>query len=125
MPRNGAHVVVTRVLGAVTAAYSAALVVSPRILAKPTGLAGRGGEVPGPVRTLIAAIGARDTAIGAAMMFATPGLPLRTAVATRVAADLADAAVFGLTLPDRAARRKVAVFAVSWALLCGVFGLRR
>ncbi|MEU7478227.1 hypothetical protein AB0A63_19740 [Lentzea sp. NPDC042327] len=115
----------TRVLGAVTAAYSAALIVSPRILAKPTGLTTRGDDVPGPVRTLVAAIGARDTAIGLAMVLAPTGRPLRTAVATRVAADLSDAAVFGLTLPDPAARRKVAVFAVTWAVLCGVFGLRR
>ena len=89
MPRSGA-VVMTRVLGAVTAAYSAVLVVSPRVLAGPTGLTSRDGEVPGPVRTLIAAIGARDTAIGAAMVLAAPGRPLRTVVATRVAA------VFGL-----------------------------
>lgn len=123
MAENG--VVMTRVLGAVTAAYSAALIVSPRILAKPTGLTSTGGGVPAPVRTLIAAIGARDTAIGAAMMFARPGTPLRTAVLTRVATDLADAAVFGTTLPDRSARLKVAGFAVCWAALCGVAGLRR
>lgn len=125
MSEKSAGVVMTRVLGAVTAAYSAALVVSPRILAKPSGLLTARGEVSAPVRTLIAAIGARDVAIGSAMMFATPGTPLRTAVLTRVAADLADAAVFGLTLPDRTARRKVAVFAVCWATLCGVAGLRR
>ena len=46
-------------------------------------------------------------------------------MATRVAADFADAAVFGLTLPDRTARRKVAVFATCWALACGLSGLRQ
>ncbi|GLY50269.1 hypothetical protein [Lentzea sp. NBRC 102530] len=125
MSDKGAGVVMTRVLGAVTAAYSAALIVSPRILAKPAGLTAVGGSVPASVRTLIGAIGARDAAIGVAMMVATPGTPLRTAVMTRVAADVADAAVFGTTLPDRSARRKVAVFAVCWAALCGVSGLRR
>ena len=72
MSRDGAGVVMTRVLGAVTAVYSAAPVFSPRILAKPAGLLTSGDEVPGPVRTLVAAFGARDTAIGAAMVLAKP-----------------------------------------------------
>ncbi|MCG8927801.1 hypothetical protein [Lentzea sp. CC55] len=125
MSEKSRSVVATRVLGAATAVYSAALVVSPRVLAKPTGLTTSRGEVPAPVRTLVAAIGARDVAIGTAMVLAKPGGALRAAVMTRVAADLADAAVFGLTLPDRTTRRKVAAFALCWAALCGVSGLRR
>ncbi|WP_329792828.1 hypothetical protein V1227_13300 [Lentzea sp. DG1S-22] len=125
MSEKSRSVVATRALGAATAVYSAALVVSPRVLAKPTGLTTSRDEVPAPVRTLVAAIGARDVAIGTAMALAKPGGVLRAAVMTRVAADLADAAVFGLTLPDRTARRKVAVFALCWAALCGVSGLRR
>ncbi|MFD5828305.1 hypothetical protein [Lentzea sp. NPDC060358] len=101
----------TRLLGAATAAYSGTIVVAPQVLAKPCGFTTATGGTPQPVRTLIGAIGARDAAIGAAMMFAPPGPALRTAVSARVAADASDALVFGLTLPDPKARRKVVAFA--------------
>ncbi|MBE1577356.1 hypothetical protein ACFORH_09260 [Amycolatopsis roodepoortensis] len=115
----------TRVLGGITAAYSASLIVAPKILAKPSGLTGPAGSVPVPVRTLIAAIGARDTAIGVAMMLAPAGRPLQVALGARVAADAADAIIFGLTLPDKTARVKVAGFATGWAVLCALSGVRR
>ncbi|MEV6909294.1 hypothetical protein [Amycolatopsis sp. NPDC051071] len=115
----------TRVLGGVTAAYSAALIVAPKLLAKPSGLTSPTGEVPAPVRTLIAAIGARDTAIGVAMMLAPEGRPLRVALAARVTADAADAAIFGLSLADKSARAKIGGFAAGWAVLCALSGLRR
>ncbi|MFI9450116.1 hypothetical protein [Amycolatopsis sp. NPDC052450] len=115
----------TRVLGGITAAYSAALIVAPKVLAKPSGLTTPAGEVTAPVRTLIAAIGARDTAIGLAMMFAPEGRPLRVALSARVAADAADAVIFGVSLPDKAARAKVAGFATGWAVLCALSGVRR
>ncbi|WP_229904925.1 hypothetical protein [Lentzea cavernae] len=108
-----------------TAVYSAALIISPKILAKPAGLTTAEGEVSRPVGTLVAAIGARDTAIGVAMLLAPPGRSLQVAVAARVAADLADAMIFGFSLPDPSARRKVAGFATCWGLLCAASGLRR
>lgn len=114
----------TRVMGAATAAYSVALLVRPAILAKPAGLANATGEVPAGTQILIRALGARDTAIGLAMAFAPPGAALRTAVAARVASDLADAAVFGSALPEPDRRKKIAGFAVVWGALCAFAGLR-
>ncbi|WP_290055532.1 hypothetical protein [Amycolatopsis solani] len=110
----------TRVLGALTAAYSATIIAAPRVLAKPCGLTTPTGGVSSGVRTLIGGIGARDAAIGLAMVFAPAGRPLQVALAARVASDAADALVFGTTLPDRTARKKVAAFAVAWASLCAV-----
>ncbi|MGW4485649.1 hypothetical protein ACWEOE_17640 [Amycolatopsis sp. NPDC004368] len=110
--------VLTRVLGAATAAYGVSTIVYPRVLAQPCGLTTASGAVPAATRTLIAAMGARDTAIGLAMAFAHEGKPLRLALAARVAADTADAAVFGLGLPDRSARPKAAAAALGWAALC-------
>ncbi|GAA4012244.1 hypothetical protein GCM10022247_38520 [Allokutzneria multivorans] len=115
----------TRVLGAATAAYGATITARPRVLAKPCGLTTLTGDTTAPVRTLVSAIGVRDTAIGVAMLCAAPGRALRVAVMTRVACDAADALVFGLTLPDRKARKKVAVFAVGWAALCALSSLQR
>ncbi|CCH32362.1 hypothetical protein ABZ816_24495 [Actinosynnema sp. NPDC047251] len=112
--------VLTRLLGVATAAYGAAIVAEPKFLARPCGLADAHGNVAPAVRTMVGGIGARDLAIGAAMVFAPAGTPTRVAVAARVASDLADALVFGLTLPDRAARPKVAAFAVTWAVACAV-----
>jgi hypothetical protein len=115
--------VVTRVLGALTAAYSATIIAWPRVLAKPCGLTTADGDVSAEVRTLVGGIGARDAVIGVAMMFAPAGRPLGVALAARVASDAADALVFGLTLPDRAARKKVAAFATGWAALCAASAL--
>ncbi|WP_410648956.1 hypothetical protein [Amycolatopsis sp. cmx-4-54] len=115
----------TRALGGITAAYSAALIVAPKLLAKPSGLTSPTGEITRPVRTLIAAIGARDTAIGVAMMLAPAGKPLQIALAARVTADAADATIFGLSLPDKSARAKIGGFAAGWALLCALSGLQR
>lgn len=115
----------TRVLGAVTAAYSVTIIAAPRVLAKPCGLTTPAGEVTAAVRTLTAGIGARDAAIGLAMVFAPAGKPLRVALAARVASDAADAVVFGTNLPDRSARRKVAAFATTWAALCAASALFR
>jgi hypothetical protein len=115
--------VLTRVLGAATAAYSAAIIVEPRLLAKPCGLTTATGQVPPGTRALIGAIGARDTAIGVAMMSAARGRPLRVALAARVVSDLADAVLFGLSIKDRKARAKVAGFAAGWAAVCAASAL--
>ncbi|MGK3207920.1 hypothetical protein [Amycolatopsis sp. MEPSY49] len=113
----------TRVLGAVTAAYSVTIIAAPRVLAKPCGLTTPTGGVTAAVRTLTAGIGARDAAIGLAMVFAPVGKPLQVALAARVASDAADAVVFGMNLPDRSARKKVAAFAATWAALCAASAL--
>ncbi|WP_086849094.1 hypothetical protein [Amycolatopsis kentuckyensis] len=115
----------TRVLGAVTAAYSATIIAAPRVLAKPCGLTTPAGGVTAGVRTLIAGIGARDAAIGLAMLFAPEGKPLQVALAARVVSGAADAVVFGTGLPDRSARPKVAAFAAGWAALCAASALVR
>jgi hypothetical protein len=115
----------TRVLGAATAAYSVTIIAAPKVLAKPCGLTTPIGGVSAGVRALIGGIGARDAAIGLAMMLAPPGRPLQVALAARVASDAADALVFGTTLPDRSARKKVAAFAATWAALCAASALIR
>ncbi|MEJ3653233.1 hypothetical protein WEH80_18480 [Actinomycetes bacterium KLBMP 9759] len=114
----------TRLLGAATALYSVVIMTRPQVLAKPCGLVEADGSVSPAVRTLVRGIGARDAAIGVAMLSAPTGPALRVAVGARVAADAADAAVFGLTLPDPRARKKVAAFAAFWAALCAASVVR-
>ncbi|HCA87441.1 MAG TPA: hypothetical protein DEQ61_19415 [Streptomyces sp.] len=114
-----------RMVGAATALYSLAIMVKPMWLAKPCRLTmGPDGSVPADTRLLIKAIGARDTAIGLAMLTAGSTQSRREATACRIAADAADAAVFGALLDDRRARVKVAAFALAWSglsafTLCG------
>lgn len=69
-----------RALGVITAAYSAALLVRPDVLARPAGLANATDEVPAGTRILVRAVGARDITIGLAMVFPPVGPALRTAV---------------------------------------------
>jgi hypothetical protein len=113
-----------RILGALTTAYSIAIMLRPVLLARPCGLADGPDEssVPAGTGTLIGGIGARDAAIGTAMVLAPRGPALRTAIAARVFADATDALVFGFGLPERDRRQKVAGFAVGWAALCGLSG---
>ncbi|MCX6464162.1 MAG: hypothetical protein NTW05_11300 [Pseudonocardiales bacterium] len=111
-----------RVLGAITAAYSVAIVVRPEVLARPCGLTGPDDRAAPDVRTLIGGIGVRDIAIGTAMVLAPRGPALRTAVAARVLSDAADAAVFGLRLPARDRRPRIVGFALTWAALCALSG---
>ncbi|SDM68705.1 hypothetical protein [Allokutzneria albata] len=116
---------VSRVLGAATTVYSAAIVLWPALLAKPCGMVRADGRVAPEIRSLISAIGVRDAAIGAAMMTAPEGRALRAVLVARVAADAADACIFGRRLPDRRARVKVAGFAATWATLCAVSAFAR
>ncbi len=107
-----------RALGWATVAYSAAIIVRPRLLAAPCGFVTPGGQVPRPVATLIAAIGARDLASGLAMAFAPAGPPLQTAIAVRVAADLSDALAFGVGIPEAGRSWRIAGIAAGWGALC-------
>ncbi|MET9887327.1 hypothetical protein ABZZ20_30160 [Streptomyces sp. NPDC006430] len=109
-----------RVLGMATALYGVGIALRPRWLAAPCGLPMRAdGSVPPATRVLVAALGARDAAIGAAMVAARDARSRRLVTACRIASDLSDALVFG-TMPagDRASRTKAAAIALSWGALC-------
>jgi hypothetical protein len=71
-----------RILGVITAAYSVAIIVKPVLLARPCGLSDGPDQahVAPAVRTLIDGIGARDVAIGTAMVLAPRGPALQAAL---------------------------------------------
>ena len=108
----------TSLVGGATAAYSAALLVAPRLLLQPCGLADTA-----DARMLTRAVGARDTALGLAMIAAPAGPARWLATATRVAADWSDAAAFGAGLGGRGTRGKVVGFAAAWGTLSLAAGL--
>lgn len=105
-----------RALGAVTVAYSVAVVAVPSLLAKPCQMT-VAGQTPWPARVLIQGIGVLDTAIGMAMMTAPPGLGLSAATLCRIGADAGDAVAFGIALPNSGAKVKIAGFAALWAVV--------
>lgn len=109
-----------RTLGVATAAYSVAIIVSPALLAKPSGLADDGGDVPSGTAITIRALGGRDLASGLAMVLAPAGTPLRTAIGVRVGSDVVDLVLLGTSLPDPAARKKAAGAAAAWGALCAL-----
>ena len=102
----------TAVVGAATAAYSTAVIASPRVLIRPSGLADTR-----DTRILTRALGARDAAIGLAMIAAPGGRARQLATAARVMADWGDAAAFGAGLAGRPSRGKVVGFAAAWGAL--------
>ncbi|SES37486.1 hypothetical protein [Actinokineospora terrae] len=114
---------IPRALGLATAAYGAAVTIRPALMAKPTGLVTLTGEPARGVAVLTRSIGVRDVATGLAMAVAPAGTALRTAIAVRVSADIADAVGFGTGLPDADARRKSALVAGIWAGLCALSAL--
>ena len=109
-----------RALGAVTVAYSVAVVAVPKLLAGPCRMTDVTGRTPWSARVLIQGIGVRDTAIGVAMMTAPPGIALTASTLCRIASDAGDAVAFGVALPDTGAKVKVAGFAVLWAAVNAV-----
>ncbi|MFP5071864.1 hypothetical protein ACLFMI_19650 [Pseudonocardia nantongensis] len=111
---------IPRLLGAVTAGYSVAITVKPELFLRPTKLIGEGEQPTTGQRALTMAIGGRDLVSGLAMLLAPGGTPLRTAVAVRVGADLADLAVLGSQLPDQDAREKATMVAAGWGALCAL-----
>ncbi|PPK68909.1 hypothetical protein V5P93_001282 [Actinokineospora auranticolor] len=114
---------IPRALGLATAAYGAAILARPALMARPTGLVTSSGEPARGVAVLTRSIGARDLATGLAMAVAPAGAPLRTAIAVRVVADVVDAVGFGTGLPDASARGKSAAVAGAWAGLCALSAL--
>ena len=109
-----------RVLGAITAAYSAVIVIAPDVLAKPCRMTDAAGRSRWETRLLVRAVGIRDAAIGVAMMTAPPGAALTAATAARIASDAGDAVAFGIALPAKDTKLKIAGFAVMWASLNAV-----
>lgn len=105
-----------RVLGVLTVLYGLAVIVKPRLMATPTGVGEPDGSASRPAAILTRAVGVRDMAIGLAMVFAPAGAALYVALAVRIASDMSDAAIFGLSPGDPKTRMKVVVVA-------GVYGL--
>ncbi|GAA5158930.1 MULTISPECIES: hypothetical protein [Amycolatopsis] len=117
--------VITRLLGVATVGIGAAIAVRPGLLAHPCGLAEPDGSLSRSTKTLVVAIGARDVASGLAMACARSPEAQDIATGVRIASDVGDAINFGLTLPNRDARRKAVAAASAWALVCGLSRLRR
>ncbi|GAA4862477.1 hypothetical protein [Actinomycetospora straminea] len=111
---------IPRLLGLATAGYSVAIIADPSLFAKPTGLQAEGAPLPTATAIGVRALGGRDLASGLAMALAPAGRALRTAIAVRVGADLADLAVLGTSLPDQRYRAKAAGVAAAWGTLCGL-----
>lgn len=111
---------IPRLLGVATAGYSVAIIARPDLFTKPTKLQAEGAPLPTATAIGVRALGGRDLASGLAMALAPAGDALRTAVAVRVGADLADLVLLGTSLPDRQARGKAAAVATLWGGLCAL-----
>ncbi len=110
---------VTSFVGAATAAFSAALVVAPGVLIGPARLADTA-----DTRSLVRALGARDTVTGLALMAAPAGRARRLATVARVLCDWTDAVVFPSALTGRGTGPLVAASAWGWgALALGALAL--
>ncbi len=112
----------TQVMGGATAAYGVFVLAAPGIFARQIGYDAPGGPTSS-VRITVASLGVRDVASGLAMVLAPPGRARQLALGVRCLCDAGDAVIFGTMLPSRKARRKVAVIAAGWGILCGVSGL--
>ncbi|MGN5238833.1 MULTISPECIES: hypothetical protein [unclassified Rhodococcus (in: high G+C Gram-positive bacteria)] len=106
-----------RIVGLLTAAYGAYTALRPASLVHAAELEARGSGETRTGRALGIALGARDVLSGLSMMLATPGAPLRSAVAARVAFDLGDVVAFGIASPP-SAKAKVMGVAAGWAAVC-------
>ncbi|MEU9498159.1 hypothetical protein [Streptomyces sp. NPDC048196] len=111
-----------KVVGVATAVYGVAVSVVPDLLARPSGLVDEEGRVASATRISLRPLAWRDAASGLALVLAPEGPALRTAAYVRIAADLGDAVLLGLTLPDRGRRRKAVAVSVGWGAL-SVLGL--
>ncbi|WP_326598200.1 hypothetical protein [Streptomyces sp. NBC_01803] len=101
-----------RKVGVATAVYGVAVVVWPGVLGRASGLAD-----DESTRVSLRPVGWRDAAGGAAMALAPEGPALRVAAGLRIAADFGDAALLGMTLPDRGRRRAAVAVSVGWGAL--------
>jgi hypothetical protein len=105
-----------RAMGALTLAYSVAVVAKPKVLAGPCGLTDSLGEVPRDVATSVRAISTRDAIISAAMLVAPAGPALRAATTIRGLCDLSDGVILGLPA-DPATRKKIVAVGGTWGAL--------
>jgi hypothetical protein len=105
-----------RVMGALTLAYSVAVVAKPKVLAGPCGLTDSLGEVPRDVASTIRAVSTRDAVISAAMLVAPAGPALRTITTVRGLCDLSDGVTLGLPAEPQT-RKKVIAVGGAWGAL--------
>lgn len=111
---------IPRILGAATAAYGLAVLVRPRILARPVDMVEPDGSIGPAIRVAAGLIGIRDIAAGGWMAVAPEGPQLRTAIIARAVFDAGDAVLFGTLSPTARARRKSAAVAGTWSALCAL-----
>ena len=109
---------IPRLLGAATLAYSVASLVQPKVIAGPCGMVDDQGEVVRDVATAVRAVAARDALICAAMLVVPAGDPLRAVTTVRGLFDLTDAAVFGSIATTPQQRRKIVAVTAGWGSLC-------
>jgi len=114
---------VTRLLGLATAAYGTVIILRPEVVMKPCGLMEPDGSLPASAPPLVAAMGARDIAVGLGMALSRSSRTRRRYVFIRVVSDLSDAFTFGSRLEDPKARQKVMGLAGGWAGACAVASL--
>jgi len=111
-------VLIPRLLGAATLAYSVAALVQPKVIAGPCGMVEDDGELSRGVATAVRAVAARDVVICVAMLVAPAGPALRAATTVRGVFDLTDAAVFGSIATTPEQRRKIVGVTAGWGSLC-------
>jgi hypothetical protein len=111
---------IPRILGAATAVYGLAVLVRPRILARPVAMVEPDGTLGPAIRVAAGLIGVRDIAVGGWMAIAPAGRPLRTAIIARALFDAGDAVLFGTLSPTAEARRRSAAVAGAWSALCAL-----
>ena len=105
-----------RVMGALTLAYSVAVVARPKVLAGPCGLTDDLGQVPRDVASAVRALSTRDAVISAAMLVAPAGPALRTVTVVRGLCDLSDGLTLGLPAEPET-RKKVIAVGGAWGAL--------
>ena len=106
-----------RTVAGLTMAYSVAITVWPKLLAKPCHMLDEQGEVPVQVQTLIRSVGSRDAAVAAALLFAPPGPATRVLTTARIVSDLADSVWFARLPLTTESKAKVSGTAAGWAAL--------
>ena len=108
----------TALTGTATAVFSAAVLVVPSALLRPSGL-----DDTASTRALVRMVCARDVVLGVALATAPPGRQRRRAVAGRVASDLGDAAALAVGLAGQRRRGLVSASAAVWGLVCLTAGV--
>jgi hypothetical protein len=107
-----------RIAGLLTLGYGAAIVVKPKLMARPCELTDSNGAVPAQTATMIRALGLRDAISGASLIAAPTGKALLVAGVLRSASDVGDGLLLSRTLPTPKAKKKAFVVATGWGALC-------